>query len=454
MRLPKELLASLAAAALVLPGLWMFWNEELFAFEPKYGRRSARCGSQNEPWPPRGRPFASGSSHECVGEQLGAAHTRCMFRDVCVDGNGTLLYFLGDSTADDRPKPRSLFLDGKGSHRLKMKFIKRAPPVEDEKTRWYPGLTAFWTPFHLYNFGHALDDDFFSVFRLLRTFRAQWDPKVAFVVVGGYTQRCSPENVRSGKLDGQTKQRCQHLFELGALLGTGAWTVNHLPREYNSGSEEKPLFCSRRLAAGLHGLTMWTDTEGLHDEFAEAALCRAAVNPQSPLPNPPKVAIFRKHGRRTLLNPEELAETMRTRLNIQADVIDIANYDLREQMALVQGYSIVVTPPGGISFTSAFLPPGALTVFIGVWDKARNRSFELDGPVFSTRLRVRAIHYPIDERELRLNRTVDGVDEGLLYRNFADTSVDVDKFARFMRTLMDNFDVLSSTGLYRPTSFN
>jgi hypothetical protein len=88
---------------------------------------------------------------------------------------------------------------------------------------------------------------------------------------------------------------------------------------------------------------------------------RVEVNPKL---HQQRITIFMKHGRRTLTNYEELAEHLRRRFDVQVDIWEPALYSMQEQIEYLARSTVIVSPCGGMSHGSMFLPPAASAVFV------------------------------------------------------------------------------------------
>lgn len=387
------------------------------------------------------------SAHRCLHRHLGTKGARCRFRNVCVDANGTMLYFDPQGTAEDylrEPRPFAwLHKDPLGKVPLKLKLVNGEPP---QNANWSPHPAVLFHPFHPVNFGHALDDDFFGAFRLLRPFGLQHNRDMIFLTDDTRIDECAPVHERGREAD---RTHCKHLRSLGAFFGKGTWSVAHPPEWLATNNNGEQLVCLRDLFAGSAGLAMHLDTESLHDEFIAETLCRADLDPNPPLPNPRRVAIYTKTGRRRTLNDVSIRDALVSQLNLPVDMLDVASLDFPGQLAAMQKYALVITPAGGLSFSTSFLPPRAAFIVIGSWNTILNSSSRMDEVVFSPRTRVRDLYYDPPKHEVRVNWTmVNEVTQGgvvkltewQIWRNYGDVEVDVERMVGMVKRALEEME--------------
>lgn len=373
----------------------------------------------------------------CLNRPFGANYTRCYFQNVCVDASGALLYFL-----DGKEQPPELAPDSQPQPLLSLQTYNVIPPriqfvagPAPDNLKWYPGLVKYFSSFWPENFGHALDDNFAALWRASAGFGFQWDLDVLYLTLDNRTELCnstSPED----------RRHCEHLKGFGVLLGNGTFSASNPPPEWITANirtpenEAKSAFCAQHLLAGVFGLTMKNDVESRHGEFVEYMLCRSQLPPRPAIPDPSRLAFFNKTGKRRPINVEAVAAAITKRFKIPVDVLDIASMPLIEQMATMAKYSTVITPCGGISFTTVFLPPGATTLHL----------CRMEERAYGSRIRVRDFYYSPDDVEKVFN----GVTMKEMERNgelaklrgenrviFFDNVINVDRFMPYVERALN-----------------
>ena len=66
-----------------------------------------------------------------------------------------------------------------------------------------------------------------------------------------------------------------------------------------------------------------------------------------------------------------MAVEIQTELGVRVTVVDWATISLEEQLLLIGDATVLLTPPGGVSFISWYLPRGATSIRLGKADSAR-----------------------------------------------------------------------------------
>jgi hypothetical protein len=126
-------------------------------------------------------------------------------------------------------------------------------------------------------------------------------------------------------------------------------------------SANKPV-CFRNLLVGTKALGMSYPSERSWAPFIAEIKAHFGVKSKPKL-RQQRITIFMKHGRRTFTNYEELAEHLKRRFDVQVDIWEPALYSMQEQVKYLERSTVIVSPCGGMSFGSMFLPPGASAVF-------------------------------------------------------------------------------------------
>lgn len=82
-----------------------------------------------------------------------------------------------------------------------------------------------------------------------------------------------------------------------------------------------------------------------------------------PQPHQQRITIFKKTNRRVFTNYEELASHLRERFDVEVDLWEPSSVSLPEQIKFLEKTTVAISPCGGISYGTLFLPPGASAVF-------------------------------------------------------------------------------------------
>lgn len=218
---------------------------------------------------------------------------------------------------------------------------------EPEITYWSPAQTSVLTEsFWPENYGHALGDDFLPIYRLATSF-GLWSRDLGVI----FHPDCSRR--------GGAQRGCEHHEEMSKLLldrplesvGTGIWP----------GEGQK--LCFENLLVGTRALGMGLPSEGSWSPFIAEIKSHLAL-PIYYRPSRQKITLFYKHGRRTILNYEPLQQRLQERFGVQVEIVNPASFTLEEQIVMMQDTTVVVSPCGGVSFSSVFLPKGVSAIFL------------------------------------------------------------------------------------------
>jgi len=200
--------------------------------------------------------------------------------------------------------------------------------------------------------------------------------------------------------------------------------------------------CTQDLVVGFGKLGMYSDSD-VWDQF-NVRLLKAVGVPPLRVPQRHKILIFSKTGRRMTTNVPSMAQHLGKVFNVDTQVVDIAKMSLAMQAQLVNSATIVISPCGGLSFSSVFLPKHAAAIFICTYDPDAKLQLQIERFWYDRQTRFQALYYPVDETEVTINTTFvvkgAGADHeltpGNLYRNFADITVSLPKMVKVVHSAL------------------
>jgi len=285
-------------------------------------------------------------------------------------------------------------------------------PLSEQQVSWLDADVAALVSLHVpQNFGHSLGDDVFAVYSMARAFGVLTDDIQVLVHPDGACDRL--DNI---------VQSCDHTEKLFGLLaprrgsplvlgrdapfkmsgnGTSSFLASEPADNDRAAATQRPqpLVCVKRLLAGSPRMGMRFDLQGLGlwDEFIDFILRDINRAPGIPAgPTDQRILVFHKgEGQRRAINEAEMATYLRETFEIPVDVVDIATLTLEDQVQLVRKYSVVVTPCGGISFSTPFLGPGASAVYMGFWDTKQNASVQMERYIWQRQFHVNHFYYNV-----------------------------------------------------------
>ncbi|KAK4049306.1 hypothetical protein OIV83_004243 [Microbotryomycetes sp. JL201] len=389
------------------------------------------------------------SSVDCHGTE-GTANpleTKCRFRNVCLElldlpehramldadvknnpeyvrlsyyrpdwlAEAPLYWFKG--YAKDGPWSR---VDWAGT--LKPTLVSGTVPPD---SLWSPAettiLTEAWWP---ENFGHALGDDYLPVYRLAQYFDRFDSARLSVIFHPSCQDRGSP---------GEERDRgCSHHLEISNLL------LDTPIIDANSSAlfRKKGPVCFKELLVGTGGVRMGFPAEGhVWSDFASTIKKRSGIDP-SYLPGKQRITIMYKARKRTFTNYDELVQSLRDRFNVEVELLDPNELSLTDQLAVLSRTTVLVSPCGGISFSAAFLPPGASAVFSDYWDTRANRSFSMEKYIFTQMSDLTSFYYTVDKKDVSVDIenvwSGDRDNEWIVYRNYADVTIDLERMELYV----------------------
>lgn len=274
------------------------------------------------------------------------------------------------------------------------------------------GVVAWMGSYWPTNFGHAIGDDFFPIFRLLRRF--------GFLGRSRDTRILMHPDCTMGGLG--PPAGCENHKALSDLMGFGG-----LLDMKSLLTSETPL-CVRDLLVGGDSYGLKHAGDALWDEYSTFML---GVNGHDRLGRlrEQRVVLVDKKGRRRMKNIQAIENRIKNTFDVTTTILDVTKLSLREQMEEMTSTSVLVAPCGAVSFINTFLPAGAAMVIPCFLDMDVGQPRQMDELIWTTSAHVADFYYPLEENEVSLNEESaapqrfddDHKNETfMLYRDFAD----------------------------------
>ncbi|KAI9029226.1 hypothetical protein DFJ74DRAFT_657539 [Hyaloraphidium curvatum] len=270
--------------------------------------------------------------------------------------------------------------------RAEVDVVRGSPPAD---APWLAADNAaligtYWP----HNWGHHLGDELFPAFRLLRRFGMLAPP--------GSPATADPLLI--------VHPNCT-LGGAGPPIGCKVQAANTrqlLTRRplLTSGSVPEGFFCARNLALGgsHYGIKHAGDGDWVY--FGAHLLARAGRDP-SARPRSQRILLLEKKGKRAVANVRALAAHLARTFGVPTDVLNPSDLKFPAQMDAMARTTVLITPCGGIAFSSLFLPPGAAMVYVCYHEPATGRAGSIEN-VFRTSTSVAALYYPTEAHEARV----------------------------------------------------
>ena len=369
--------------------------------------------------------FVAGSDdvswHKCTEEAYssGSLHgTRtCHFKRVCINrDSGLIEYHAPEQTerlaSDILGKP--LITDAWNEQKLDAAWYPDTPRFETSVVlvpTKFPSATVHETvvytdPVYPGNFGHALGEYGLSAYRLLNKFQLL-DSKVQVIY---QNRNCSDYK--------NEPHAC-------AIEQDVTRTFSDRP-PFKLQNRTTGSICMQDLVVGTASLTMslGPDTDAAFDRYVQhIAHQHVADN----VIKAQRLLLFRKHGKRRIINIEQIQAHLISTFKVDVDVIDISHLTFPEQIKQVRNASIVISPCGGLSFSSVFLPAGGVAIFPGYWDPVANSSANMEEYIYNRFTTFSTMYYNVDLHEISVDAAGAGFEERSKYRDYGSTILNLDK---------------------------
>lgn len=333
------------------------------------------------------RPQERYSSVDCVREPDQAA--RCLFSNVAVGPAGVTFYedpanplsFIGPAVKYEFPASYFGLRGGTdGAHYVTV--TKHTGPIPDDAEYADTEFAYLMVPFWPQNQGHWLVDDLLASFSNMLELGVYVSNPLLVIAKGCIDYfNGQPANIAY----------C-HDFYLNRTSGFTADPPIFLTENPHPPGSQAHARNARLAAAYTRNTLFFQNVMGGHSTFAMLNrgakrslhwhLFRGRFLAKAGFVEPTltrhQVTLVRKHGRRTILNFDDVVAASRA-LGVDVVVYDPTVQSWPDQVRMLLSTTVLVTPPGGISFPAAFLPPASVGLFIDGWDHAAGASYPLEG---------------------------------------------------------------------------
>jgi hypothetical protein len=353
------------------------------------------------------------SWHSCsYSDPYDALLTTCLFKNVCFQQNGQLLYFhqqhfplftsrrfrTGDKVHETFPDPL-LFTTPEDKKRFKGLFgyqmqsqfkpdvVRRSLNVTNYflETDVVVLFDSFWPE----NFGHAMGDDFFRVWKMLRRFGFD---NVDDVLIANLLVPCNYWKLSN------SSRACLFHDELAR-----SFSQHRIIRSVSELMQDHDLVCAKFVVAGSGNLGMMDLTPNFEDMFFLAKRLKQGFNIIDVNPTRHKIVFMNKTAGehpRSIRNGQHILDYLKRYLQHDIVELDVLNSTIQDQISLVNDATVLITPDGGISYTSLFLPLGASVLHIGIYDNRKNESELIEHLMFDNLPQHKHFFYPLQSGEV------------------------------------------------------
>lgn len=361
------------------------------------------------------------SFHHCLNEK-DTQRTSCLFENICYDNNiSDFIYYKENTTNRQATMPFvriTTEYDHKDSMQPKILYSSIPNDVIWLDSELSILIVALWPD----NFGHLLDS-VFSVFNIMKRYESlshdfqllfQKDSDCESVVP---TDKI--ENVCSKYLQVFSKLTNRKSLSIGKAFP-------FLP--------SNSVICMKKLLAGTSSFGMNRDVVGNFNKFVRYLIPLHIQDPlQIPIPGKQSIIIINKlEGRRLVTNFNELQSYLESLFLVDVIIENhISDMTIEEQIYMMRKYSVMVTPCGGISFSSLFMTPGASAVYIGFWNVEIEQPDHMEKYIWTAQVDIRDFYYNVYKNESTLKNVPDeDISNFYQWRNYADVTLNLPRMGR------------------------
>ena len=166
-------------------------------------------------------------------------------------------------------------------------------------------------------------------------------------------------------------------------------------------------------------------------------------------PKKHRITVSIKDGKRSLYNSPAVVDHLHTAFP-DYEIVAVELYGLggwKAELAYLRDTTVLITPCGGVSMSSMFLPHGSAMIVVDFWDVSRNNSKGMEERLWSNLGYVRSFHYPFVESEVVLE---EAGRQRTVYQDMRDwgrVRVDVVRMENLVRAAIAHVDSFMVMGV-------
>ena len=336
------------------------------------------------------------------------------FRNVCLENKTEFVFFenidgsqndpyLQDAKenewlADIRPVFHNIWEFSRKNFGIRVRRGRIPSDVVWSPVKHHVLLSATWPS----NIGHALFDDIFSTYRLLRRFDVTQCNTTKDDIIVLYDSGCSYwGGMRLGE------KGCRFLQRLVAIV-SNRLDVNRLSHIsfFNKYAKQSPLICMRNLyvgsaadGMGFKAVVEWDTRPSELLDFKSEML--HAFHVDHIFPTEQLILFCEKRGRRAPANWEKIVQRTKKEFpKIQVMSVDLSELTVREQLKLIRLATVAISPIGGGSLLLAGQSPFTTRILISCWNVLTKSLDKPDENLWKYDKDVKTLYYPIRKEDI------------------------------------------------------
>ena len=376
------------------------------------------------------------SYHQCIQED-NLLRRSCLFYNLCYDRNtSTFVYH-------QQQPPMRRYISGK--HESFIPLLKLS--TEDDHNDfmlahirkhaipndviWLEAESAvLHAPVYPDNFGHRIDS-VFSAYNLRMRFKHEIDD---FQVIIPFGRDCRTQLNEANSNSETICTKYETLFEVISSFPILSISTDP-PFAYNN--VDAPLVCMKKLIAGEGSLGMNRDDAGHFNHFIRSLINHYSVTLPPTIKHHSIGIVNKGEGRRQVTNFPELQAYLESTFVVEVTIINnIHMMSIPEQIDLMRRFSVVISPCGGISFSTLFKAPGTSAVYIGYWSPTKNKPEQMEQYIWTSQADVSDFYYPVYRNESFVRNPPAASTEFQKFRNYADVQVNFPRMRQIVQHAM------------------
>lgn len=300
-------------------------------------------------------------------------------------------------------------------------------------------------PHYPSNLGHTLGDDFFPLFNLMASFGML--VKDAQLIMSRDCAQIYAGNPSKVKLCQQFLNMLSPGMSARPILAATDTSFIKQVSSHTGSAATPDLICFENV---LLGIGPWGFQQSIGKAptwwaFRSFYLTNIGLNPNK-TPKKQRITVSIKKGKRALANTEELvAHLKKTFPDIQVDALELkALGGWKEELAYLADTTVLITPCGGVSMSSMFLPHNSALIVVDYYHVHKQMSIGMEDRLWSNLGYVRPFHYPFKKEEVELPAGKDSSNFQDM-RDYGQVRVDLERMTIITKAALkhvDNFMVM------------
>ena len=288
------------------------------------------------------------------------------------------------------------------------------------------------------NIGHVLGDDFFPLFNLQLSFNMLSNDNQLLMV-----RSCDDIFLPGAPLKAAACHKFMSMLTPGMSDRPYLAATQPDLRERLGMAADAELVCFENV---LTGNGPWGFQQSLGKspswwQYHAFYLSNMGV-PYNHTPKKHRITVSIKDGKRSIFNSQQMVDHLKLAFP-QHEVDAIELYQLggwKQELTYLLDTTVLITPCGGVSMSSMFLPHGAALVVVDFWDVQKANTKGMEERLWSNLGYIRSFHYPFTEDEVLLEEPGRQRSVPQDMRDWGRVRVDVVRMEKIVRAAVAHVD--------------